>query len=126
MIVQLVMGDYSNDGHNITETVLCRLIVEPFPYPPDGFNLRKHYKEAAAKIGLDITEYCQDYEDNHLDSDAAKILLDKFDLEFPDGLSSEDFSGIYILIFNSLNPSIRLERIEGVHYNQIGGYGLFS
>jgi len=126
-IINLVIGDWSDDGHGKTHTVTVKsnLLKE---------NIDRAYLEGVKKIGVDISEYCEDYEDTLVPMEALKKLetagfdlytLDGYGEDEEFGIWYEDFAKIWMFIAKTGNPDLILVPADPNSIN-IGGYGLFT
>lgn len=61
-IVEINLGDWSNDGHGRTDRVLVRLQGEDV----SDAALAASYAAAVTCIGVDLENVCEDYEDNRV------------------------------------------------------------
>lgn len=126
MFVKLVVGDYSGDGHDKTQSFFYELSS-----PIDS--LEEHYRKAALATGFDITQYFKEYEDRRIPVETAQMLVDRFGCSF---IFEEDedtvvvfpdeYADCYVAIFNSLDPKVKLTPLTIEDIINIGGYGLFS
>lgn len=128
-MIQIMVGDMSGDGHNITETTS---IKSNKSYD----DVREAYKKGCEIVGFDLTEtVCKEYEDSHLDEDKAIALqnagfdltdLQDFDDDLEDiNLIAEDFLTLYLNICQIGDPSFQYE-YASMRQLKIGGYGLFN
>jgi hypothetical protein len=142
-MVNLVLGDWSQDGHNLTHTVTITSNL-------DKKALMSAYKKGVKKLDLDVqNEVAEEYEDGSLsieqwkkleaagmtleqlfanekwEFDEAKEALENKEDSF--GVSYESFSRIWLFTVKQGNPEFEYEIEEGESPNiNIGGYGLFS
>lgn len=133
--INLVVGDWSNDGHGRTDTITISTNLSRSA-------VQKAYKAGAEVVGVDLTkDVCRDYEDHYIDDD----VLDKFrkagltqadvpewkeeDLSTIDASSlwvgSEIFAHLYCFIVKKGAPAFEFTVVENKDLN-IGGYGLFE
>jgi hypothetical protein len=124
MILELVVGDWSHDGHNQTETYSIEC------------NLGKKALESAyakgAKIAFDLKEHCCDYEDSQLPTELwNKLIALGFDNEPETGLEEavyiepDVYLDIYMFIAKLGNPKLDWSMATDSRIC-IGGYGLFG
>lgn len=130
--ITFVIGDWSKDGHNQTETVTIK----------SNLTLKEialAYKIATKKLGFDFTKLAaSDYEDNSLDKEYGDILIkngiDVSDLELDKDINGDEY---YLLDFDSYldtylsiiklgNSKFEYEVTSELNILNIGGYGLFS
>lgn len=139
--LQLVLGDWSHDGHNQTDFILLNTNLSKD-------EIKDAYALAIKKLGFDFTqEVCSEYEDNllyekHLDLlllQGFKIgdlgLLDEYSkkeaVKFFNKkiktlkLYTEEYLNIYLFIIKLGNPNFKYKIIED-SWIDIGGYGLYS
>lgn len=144
--INLVLGDWSADGHSLTETVTiaCNL---------DGDQLWQAYEQGVAKLGLNVSEdVAAEYEDSTITSVAwAKLAAagmtleglyadNEYDLkaardqladdpteEFRMSIGPDDFVRIWLFVAKLGDPTFEFV-IEEDNKNSvnIGGYGLFQ
>ncbi len=131
MIVNLIVGDWSRDGHEKTD----RFTVESNLSKAE---IAKAYKAGAKLIGFDITEYCKEFEDNTIPIEKLRLLcpfgliwedLDSYSLEEGemDGLYRAmpgEYVNFYLLIVKAGNPTFEYSYTKGPDI-KIGGYGLY-
>ena len=123
-IIDLVVGDWSGDGHCQTATISIRS------------NLSKQELLYAYEKGQKISgigEICEEYEDTAVSKEVLETL---FSLGVPDDLfvieeddvayiSTDEYVFIYLFIAGLGTPHFKYEFVENDRIN-IGGYGLFS
>lgn len=130
------IGDWSNDGHGMYESIM--VLVK------NSEDLEADYQKGFEKSKLDVTKYCNEYEDRDLPREfLEKLDKSNFDLnnledyryfkaecEDDDSYCSnyEDYFVIWMHIAKLGNEDLEWERIEPSHDRTIqpGGYGLFS
>lgn len=130
-LIKLVVGDWSHDGHNQTDSVqiLSNLSKN---------SINRAYENGSYKIGFDFkNSICVEYEDNSLCKEKLNILLDHG--LWPDDaeslkkdeeelyLDSDQFIDIYLFIAKLGDSGFKYKIInyeENPSIN-IGGYGLF-
>lgn len=128
MLINLVVGDWSNDGHGKTAT---------FAYNVTGVSSTQEvidaHKVGCEILGIELTQwggfpYCQDYEDDSFPAEIAEKLnlsdYNETDEEMI-GLFPESFAELYTKIVQVGNPGITFELLRGTEID-IGGYGLFN
>jgi hypothetical protein len=120
-ILGLVVGDWSNDGHNMTCTIFIKTNLKES-------KITEAYDVGWKKLGVDfISEVAFEYEDNNLPREVCEKLrsngfdLDSIDVEF---LEPKSYAEIYLFIAKMGNPKFQYEIIE-FDSMPIGGYGLF-
>lgn len=130
--VTLVVGDWSRDGHEKTDTISIESNLSPK-------DIEKAYKKGTKKIGVDLSKtIVADYECNVMSSaDVAKFVAAGFDLqEFlgayyeinEDGsleLGVDEFVDLYLFVVKTGNADFISKRIEPYSNINIGGYGLY-
>ena len=128
MLVTLTVGDWSNDGHGMTDVVA----VES---NKNIESILAAYKKGTEIVGFELHEQCRAYEDNSFPMKHYEKLMDlEVDLELeeeaePDSssiglISGDDFAAIYIAICKLGDPEIQMDVVQLRNIN-IGGYGLF-
>jgi len=127
------MGDYSQDGHNISEVkhIECNYSVE---------EITKAYKEASKELGFDfINEVCKEYEEHSMPISVANRLngihaIDIEDYEDQDGglLYIEDaneYIDIFFGIVRTKLPNLEYSDVvileDKLDLLQGAGYGLY-
>lgn len=141
-LVNLVVGDWSNDGHGISETITVNCNI-------DKDAIMAAYKAGSEKTGVDLVDgVCIDYEDNAIrkrdwDKLAAHgITLEQVLGEFKGSIKDakkalardegfalygKAFAMIYMLMAKLGDPTLEYEVSEDDSPNiNIGGYGLFE
>ena len=126
-LINLVVGDWSHDGHGITDTTLIRS-------NRNYDDLIKAYKAGCEIVGFELDNICRSYDDGELPVDNAEMLRDAgFDLNTLEGyegvdeaiyITSEDFTIIYLAICQMGDPKFLYEYVTAYPIH-IGGYGLF-
>lgn len=132
--IGLVVGDWSGDGHRETETIYVESSLS-------AKELEKAFVAGSSKLGIDITSFCEDYEDDKVPlevivklektfPDLKKIMKingvvkqkDEFDVR----MDADTFAYIYMLTAEHGNPKLKWKIVEprSITIN-IGGYGLF-
>jgi hypothetical protein len=130
--VNLVVGDWSDDGHGKTETVM---IMSNF----DQKQIRAAYKKGVKTLGLDVAEHvCEDYEDSILSLKDYKTLSDKgfiFSKEIKKIVEKKNdeiyvdtdlFVKMYLFVVKLGEPTFEYEIPKPLQCVEIGGYGLFT
>jgi hypothetical protein len=139
----IVVGDWSHDGHGHTRTHLVNtaLTYQDVEQAWDAVN-----DKLDEKYGFSFHEVCQDYENNLLTKDQSDAFIDMginladicdsaddylyddddSDAEF--ALDSDSFVKLVITLLNQHNPQLMLHRTTNSNRKElhIGGYGLFS
>jgi hypothetical protein len=131
--VNLVMGDYSGDGHMQQETMLieCNLTT---------LEIADAYKKGRAIVGWDLSETVADeYEDNKISLEKCNRLkelgydtgfegegwVDEDDEEGP-RISTIEFAHVYMFFVWLGNKDVVWEFVnDSTGKLNIGGYGLF-
>ena len=142
---EVVMGDWSGDGHNITETAIIKTnldhkqIVEAMTRAQKELDI-KPGRGHAHKQGSERLHLCEDYEDNTISFELAKKLKETIGFEVESDTDDEDeeiylYSDAFLdLWIKVLEYGARLNGLEPIveHASKdyqsllIGGYGLFS
>lgn len=131
--VDIVVGDWSGDGHSRETTI-------SFKTNKSADELKKLGNTIFDSIGVDFYSLCEAYEDNVIRGEDYTRLRD---IGIFENLTCEDFSlhkdedeeyihvgeysfsTIYMRILQHLDPTFKFERTEKNDSIQIGGYGLF-
>ncbi len=138
LIISLVIGDWSGDGHDKRETINIKSSL-------DKKAMEKAYKKGAKKLGFDFCkDVCAEYEDNKIPSEKLDALVKlgletkgmgleydlkrmKKDKDVGIGLWHDDFVEIYLFLIKLGNEEFTFEYLD-VDTNptiNIGGYGMF-
>lgn len=140
-LVQVVVGDWSNDGHGRTETFFIRSSL-------NGSELARAHAAGSSIVGfslkddvctgyenslitkaqlLKLQELGMTYETENRTDDEDLITTDYRDREIEPSfyIGREDFFNFYLFIATLGNPEFKYELIKPGKVN-IGGYGLFS
>jgi hypothetical protein len=142
-LINLVVGDWSNDGHSMTETITISSNLKKK-------DVEKAYKKGAKKLKLDVTEdVAADYQDGYIYDDQWKKLavvgltlenvfdddrlsLDEVTDELEDGgryfsIHPGAFANIWLFVAQQGNPifRFRVNNDDSPNIN-IGGYGLLG
>ena len=115
--INLVIGDWSHDGHEKTETVTVssNLTIK---------EIEKAFKIGVNKLGFDITKCCEDYEDHVLPKKANDALKKAgFKGVDEEGYFYETFADIYLFTVKQGDDSFKYKIVTNQTIN-IGGYGL--
>jgi hypothetical protein len=120
--VELVLGDWSDDGHGKTATFVITSNL-------DGSGIEKAYQAGTKILGFDFSEtVCEDYGDTSLPISVLEKLVehgfDKSTLECEDSLWRDSFRDIYLFIVKLGEPNFEFSFIL-LDSLKIGGYGLF-
>ncbi len=121
--INLVLGDWSHDGHNQTDTVTisCNLTRD---------ELQAAYERGSQKIGFNLTrEVAAHYEENKLDEECVEAL-EKFGFDTSkvvedDCLWTDGFVKIWLFVVGLGEPDF-VHKIVKNQDVRIGGYGLFT
>lgn len=102
--VRMVIGDWSDDGHGKTATVLVKLAGDDV----SDENLARSMEESDKHFGFHLLELFEDYEDSRLPNDLYDALIE-------DGLKpqekDDDFT-VYVDSYSSLAPLATLSALE--------------
>lgn len=132
--VSLVVGDWSRDGHNMSETIMIEANMT-------NREIEKAYKKGVVLTGIDLSKECNGYEQSQLSEGTIERLKmigiqyieddnsDDPESTSPDEdgyVSAECFAYIYLTIARvGSGGKLDYSIIKGDDIN-IGGYGLFS
>lgn len=146
----LIVGDWSHDGHNQTDSVLVR---SNLPHTA----VEAAFKEGMSLLGLNpknrhatYLPFCDEYEDSKLPRSIYTILKknqiltgeieSEYSIEYDGGVvlekaysgkldmsDSESYAALWLLVAKHGEPALEYEiGEEQSDYINIGGYGLFS
>lgn len=133
MLIQLLVGDESGDGHNIRESFLVNLeTVTPIVGNISASDIQSIYLDGVKACGIDITEYFEEYEESTIPLWRARQIENVLGIDFGVEYLSDDeditvfpddYVEIYIAIFNknTFGYKMSLNRPLSI---PIGGYGL--
>lgn len=138
--INLVVGDWSDDGHGKTDTIT---ITSNFTME----QIEQAYKDGRGLVGVNLSNVCNDYEDTllsyedwqklsvagliienlHMDEysygEAVKAITNKEGIY----LSPETFARIYMFIADQGSLGLLWNIInDNYHAINIGGYGFYS
>lgn len=134
-IVELNMGDWSDDGHGKTQSLIIQTNLTTT-------QISAAFDKGVKKIGLDITKCCINYEDNSLTKEQLEALKEagwnldncwsykyakdtkQLDEEDSFSLSPDEFVAIYIFTIQQGSSKFEYKKLDTKQIN-IGGYGLF-
>lgn len=131
MLINLVVGDWSDDGHGKTEHVCVEVNCTKD-------ELQQAYDEGVGKLGFSMRDEVQDYE-NHILSLEAYMALVSSGFNFEDeenGLETviteedryigrQDYAILWMWIAHVGRPYITHKVVKQDNQINIGGYGLF-
>lgn len=127
-LIRFELGDWSYDGHNMTESIIVRS-----NYDTDKIKDLLQ-KRVTALLGIDFDKECEEYEQNTLSEDTFDILntLGILKAAFPDttvqqdeGLGAIEFLKIMLATAKYVDQEFEYEVVElPTVYGY--GYGLFS
>ncbi len=127
-IIRLVVGDYSGDGHNKSESFYINSSLSKK-------NMQEAYINGAKKLGVDlVNDICTNYEDSRLPPEAKKIFMDagfedKYDYELDDEESmayNHQWFDLYLFtVWYGNNDFEYLMENQNAETIIVGGYGLF-
>lgn len=132
--VELSVGDWSRDGHNISESLFIMSNLT-------GKQMEKAYKKGVKVCGLDVeASVAAEYEDSVLrEEDFEKLKAAGFPFEakwemdlrktFEEIYLDEDmFCDLYLFVVKLGDPKFEHEYIKTDYNNivRVGGYGLFQ
>lgn len=123
--VNLVMGDWSADGHGMTETITIKCNVS-------RDELVEAYKVGSLTCGVDLkAEVACDYDDSSFPVDIIeKLEACGFNSEglVEEGdafIEPELYWNVWMFIAKLGNPAIEFDEVAGQDI-KIGGYGMFQ
>jgi hypothetical protein len=128
---KLVVGDWSSDGHGISDTTVC------ICNHSNGEVMDAH-KKLASK-GINLLSQCNRYDDSKLGKDFIEKLngigfnlseIDFDDLVLGEGevyINGDDWVKLYMELVKIEIPDLQYKFInDGLPSIYIGGYGLYS
>lgn len=130
----MVVGDWSNDGHGQTET----LVIESNLSHEE---IEAAYAKGVKEFGLDVArELCHEYEENTIPRELYKrfeMIDPNFGDKYADSIdhdpTSEDiaiwhkeFTAMWLIVAQCGNPDFKWRFSEAVKQIFVGGHGLFS
>lgn len=128
MNINLIVGDWSHDGHGTTETVIVYANV-------DSRSLKNAFTKGSNDLlGFDFSEKCCDeYENDSIPPEVAQKLIDAgYETAFEEYKTGEkmnfdvdEFAHVWMFLAKIGNPEIEYVFIKNENIN-IGGYGLFE
>ena len=127
MIISLVVGDWSNDGHGRNESQVITSNLT-------GEEMEKACNLGQKMVGIDFDNLCSDYQDPYLSKgDYTKLMLAGFNNSWNKDededvyLDVDKFVKIYLFLVKVGNDKFEYE-FKPADYDEtrIGGYGLFS
>lgn len=122
MIINLVLGDWSHDGHGMTETVT---IESNFGIS----QIQKAYKAGVKLLGVDLVkDVCEQYEESEMLAEHYEVFKDSGILDPDDSwIDSDTFAKLYLWTARMGNPELIYSVLPWDKASiQIGGYGLFG
>lgn len=126
MVITLIVGDEYNDGHGKTSTFSVD-IEDKFKRKITKSLIKKAYISGVKESGFDITNYCNDYEDNVISLEIGQFAV-KNGIEVPELYKLDAYAcdGVYvdiwILIFNFNKLGLTATLQDDLKIG-IGGYG---
>lgn len=137
--IKIVVGDWSQDGHNNTEDFYIKTNVAVDV-------LQDIFTENSKKLEFNLRSYCTDYEDNEIPTEDLMSVLNKLsvnieELELDDFydddeedeeekyyFNPESWFKLFCHICKYEQPTLIIEHVSVLYANtiEIGGYGLFS
>lgn len=121
-VYELVVGDWSFDGHNQIDKVIVEVKSE--------LPLEEAYDKAVKILGFDlIKEYCYEYEDRTIPEHIWNSLIGEENPDSEDGNAevwgSKEWSELYLNFCKAADPTMTW-KYPKMSQVTIGGYGLFS
>lgn len=147
MLIDFIMGDWSRDGHNQSESVVCECNLSVK-------EITQAYKKGVKTIGFDlVSDVAEAYEDNRLswehlqklriagfkgeldnemspeeaDDENKNNLYKYYTYQTGAALNTETFLKIYMFFVKVGNPNFEYKlAVRDTDNIKIGGYGLFN
>lgn len=118
MLVKLVVGDWSNDGHGNTRDIVYEVNTT-------ARQMDQAHEQGAKAIGVAWEKVCEDYQD-HTVPDDVMAKLKKHGIELPDEcIGPDEFAWVWLEIAKIGDPSLDCQEVYLSNHN-IGGYGLIG
>lgn len=136
--IQLVVGDWSDDGHGKTSTVVVEADC-------GKKHLEAAFKRGVEKLGVDVTDACEDYDDDEMprtvyntikavDPDLvtdswSKLCFDDEEDHFEEDvvyMAPDMYAVLWMLTAKAGDPDLKWSIVADVPKINIGGYGFFS
>ena len=124
--IELVTGDWSNDGHG-------KEYIENFKVNKTQLELDLLYKTSVEKTGLRLCEeVCNNYSDNKISQEILKLFEDHKEplvdiLEVDYGVCKYEWPIIYLRFCRMSDPDLKWKPLTKTSTKiNIGGYGLFD
>lgn len=132
-LIQMVVGDWANDGHGQTETLVIESNLS-------RGEIEKAYKKGVKDFGLDVSaELCCGYENGSVSREVYKRFemidpdfADKYAENVDDGEGEEigiwhrEFTAMWLMVAQCGNPDLTWKFSDAVETINIRGYGLFN
>ncbi len=121
--LNLVIGDWSDDGHGKTATVT----IDSNMMSREVWDA---YRAGARLIGVDLCkDVASDYQESQLGSGVASKFVAAgfadYELDSEDYMGSDQFADMFLFTVKKGNPDFSYTRCENEDLH-IGGYGLFE
>jgi hypothetical protein len=131
-VVELVLGDWSGDGHKQSDKISIKSNLT-------DKEILKAYKAGSKKVGFDlINEVCSEYEDNRVSVEKVKALAeagitnkmlcvdvnDEDDEDTTWSMWTDSYTELFLLIVKLGNKDFKYEYANSPSID-IGGYGLY-
>jgi len=129
MIIEMMLGDCSYDGHEKTQSLFieCNVTEE---------EITLAYKKGVIEVGLDLEkEVATEYNEPYIYDDQVKILSEagfvfddlreNHDNKMRWYVDWDEFFRMYMFLVEKGNPSIEWKRVK-FDVVIMGGYGLFN
>ena len=131
--IELVIGDWSNDGHGRSDTIPLIIKVE------NEDDVVKALEDAEnlliEQYDIDLSAWFAEYEDNKINKDDVERLI-KLGIEFDKNQIDEsgnltvcladEFYGIWKQLIVKANPNISIKRIKlKPFFSKCTGYGIY-
>ncbi len=124
--VEFVAGDWSRDGHGMTEKIT-------YACTHDASFVQKAIKQGQKKAGVKLDGVCRNYDDSHVPENVAMKLIEAGykGFEYEEGaeldtyVSAELWIDIHMFLATLASPEIEFQPVASGEI-LVGGYGLFS
>lgn len=128
-IVNLIIGDSSNDGHgnSIIVTIESNLSIT---------DLKSAFQKGSEYIGIDLYAVDCDYQDPFISFEDQEVLekagfkfpeIIEYDPDYGNGINTNVYTEIWLFIVKVGNPNFKYKIVNSdLSIIDIGGYGLFN
>ena len=126
MLISVIVGDWSKDGHEKSETYRVSVQYE------GTADIEEWTRNGEAKLGFRMRDYCEDYEDNTIPAEVLDPVLRALGVNFDESyedqytLYEQDWFELWLTITRFGAPwGAEIDEVVSADTIHIGGYGLF-